>query len=245
MKAYDEMARDVLKRRDEYAARRIRKRKITAGISAACGVCLVLLAGFGIWKSGALEQKPSQISKDSIVPGEKDTFDDGDKNQENSIVINNLGGDISSSIMQSDVGVFPEDFCEMSREELNAYYGTDVFPEIPFDLKEWKDSHYGVYRRGGGTGEVYYDISVINYSNGDFSRNVNIECGKGGLPESDTGSFYSLSERSVINGTEIAIGQDEKEYYFAEFIYKNTGFRIIAEGITQEELVSVLSSLTD
>ena len=81
MKTYDEMARDVLKRRDEYAARRIKQRKVTACISAACGVCLVLLAGLGIWKSGALEQKTSLILKDSIVPGEKDTFDDGDKNQ--------------------------------------------------------------------------------------------------------------------------------------------------------------------
>lgn len=244
MKTYDEMARDVLNRRDEYAARRIRQRKVTACISAVCGVCFVLLAGFGIWKSGALEQKPSQISKDSIVPGEKDTFDDGDKDQENSIVINSIDGVISSSDM-NNICLFTDDFVSMSKDELNLYYGIDVFPEIPSDLNEWEDPRYGVYRRGGGMGEVYYDISVINYSNHDFSRNVNIACGKGGLPAADIGNFYGLSERSVINGTEIAIGQDEKEYYFAEFIYKNTGFRIIAGGITQEELVSILSSLTD
>ena len=33
--------------------------------------------------------------------------------------------------------------------------------------------------------------------------------------------------------------------YLIEFLYRSVGFRLVVEGLTQEELVSVVSSLTE
>ncbi len=48
---------------------------------------------------------------------------------------------------------------------------------------------------------------------------------------------------SVINGTEVAIGQLSEDCYYAEFMYQNTGFRLFADGLTLEETVTVIASL--
>ena len=48
---------------------------------------------------------------------------------------------------------------------------------------------------------------------------------------------------SVINGTEVAIGQLSEDCYYAEFMYQNTGFRLFADGLIQMEFLTRISSL--
>ena len=146
-----------------------------------------------------------------------------------------LGGDLDIN-----------DFVKMNEEELEEYYGTKIFPQVPSDLKSWHDSgeyDYGIYKRNKGSGEVYYDLTVMNYSNEDFSRDLNIEIAKGKLPASDVAFWEENFAKSLINGTEVGIGQSSNGYFYAEFIYNNTGFRIISSGLSQEEIVSVIESL--
>ena len=100
-----------------------------------------------------------------------------------------------------------------------------------------------MYKRDGGTGEVYWDSIVLNYDNDDFTRSVNIEIDKDHLPVTCYAFFDSLLEKSLINDTEVAIGLSEGGYYHAEFFYQDVGFRMIANGITEDELVSIISSL--
>lgn len=64
------------------------------------------------------------------------------------------------------------------------------------------------------------------------------------LPTSDCVFLDEYDEKSIINNVEVAIGQDtNSEYYFAEFLLHNVGFRFIVEGLTQDEFVAVISSL--
>ena len=131
----------------------------------------------------------------------------------------------------------------MDKEELNEYYGVNVFPSVPDDIKEWEDQQYGIFRRDGGTGEVYWDGIVIPYSNEDFSRTVHVEVDKDSLPLIDYAFYEATEEKSVIHNIEVAIGQTADGYYYAQFMYHNVGFRITADGLTQDEFVLVISSL--
>ena len=95
-----------------------------------------------------------------------------------------------------------------------------------------------------GKGAVYWDVCILNYSNEDFTRSLNIELQAGGLPLSDYGSLPKNCEKSTINGVQVGIGQTaENGYYFVEFVYKNVGFRMVAEGLSQKEIVAIVASL--
>ncbi|WP_289301989.1 hypothetical protein, partial [Sporofaciens musculi] len=91
---------------------------------------------------------------------------------------------------------------------------------------------------------IYFDFNILNYSNETFSKGINIEIQKGSLPTSDCVFLDEYDEKSIINNVEVAIRQDtNNEYYFAEFLHHNVGFRFIVEGLTQDEFVAVISSL--
>lgn len=62
---------------------------------------------------------------------------------------------------------------------------------------EEQRQYLGIYRRNEGTGEVYWDGQMINYSNPDFSRTVNIVVDKGCLPLSDYLFFETTEEKFV------------------------------------------------
>ena len=162
----------------------------------------------------------------------------------NSIYINRLDA-IPLNLM--NFALLQNDFIKMSREELCKYYGANVFPQVPEDLTNWDSSteyEYGIYRRNSGSGEVYFDQNVINYSNDDFSRKVNIETAKSRMPFYDVAAFNGDDfVKSSIGGVDVGIGDTEDGHYYAEFMYKGVGFHIITEGLSQDELVSVLESI--
>lgn len=248
MKNCEEMVDSLLERRDRYAAQQKRKRKvITRTAASMCCVCLVALFGFGIQRSGMLRTTPpDQIAGDALYPGIKDTF--GESKGEsadnpaanNKIIVHQIDG-LSSDRM--NICLLGDDYVGMDKEELNEYYGINVFPTVPDDIKEWEDQQFGVYKRNGGTGEVYWDGMVLNYDNGDFSRTLNIEIKKNSLPLCDYAFLKATEEKSVINNVEAAIGQSADGYFYAQFLYQNVGFQLVAQGLTQDEFVAVLSSL--
>ncbi|HCX79595.1 MAG TPA: hypothetical protein DG577_09300 [Firmicutes bacterium] len=164
----------------------------------------------------------------------------------NSIYINRLDAiPLGRNLMH--FALLQNDFIKMSREELCEYYGANIFPQVPEDLKNWDSSpeyEYGIYRRNNGSGEVYFDQNVINYSNDNFSRNINIETAKGTMPLYDVAAFNGDDFiKSSIGGIEIGIGGTEDGCYYAEFMYKGVGFCIITDGLSQVELISVLESI--
>lgn len=248
MKNCEEMINSLLERRDRYVIEQKRKRKvITRTVTSTCCICFVALLGFGLWQSGIFHGVPSDWKvEDALYPGIKDNFDESKGESpdnpaaNNKIVVHQIDG-LSSD--KFNICLLSDDFVVMGKAELNEYYGINIFPTVPSDLQEWENQQLGIYKRDGGTGEVYWDDIIVNYSNDDFSKTVNIEIEKGSLPLCDYVFFETTKEKSVINNIEIAIGRSDNGYYYAQFMYHNVGFQIIAEGLTQDAFVDVLASL--
>ena len=224
MKSSEEMVRSLFERRAQYDARQKQKKKIFIRVAAALGcVCLIAFAGFAV--------------RNSII---SDTAQQG-STADNKIVIGHTDGIMIDSSRKLDFELKPEDFVEMDKASLTEYYETELFPQVPKDLEEWNDIQ-GVYRENNGAGNVYYDGIILNYSNEDFSRCVNLEIEKGRLPVSCYAFFDEMEEMSDINGTEVKIAEADG-YYYAQFMYRGAGFRIIGEGLTESEFVDIIASL--
>ncbi len=233
--------------RHSFKKNRAKKTKIIG--SVVCCAVLVIAAGwissqnwFGKTPSvmpnettnaGSHLTTPTQTDNTETQPGSTPTAN-------NKIVINTISG-IPSNEMRMNLAV--EDFVEMSREEMTEYYGTDCFPDVPADLKVWEGERLGIFKRNGGTGEVYWDQVVLNYSNQDITRHINIEVAKGNIPFLDYSTFSVEDDTSVINNVELKIGLTDDGHYYTEFMYKNVGFIISADGLSQDEFVSVIASI--
>lgn len=247
MKNCNVMVNSLLQRREQYETEKKQKRKMIARtMTPICCACLVAILGVGVWQGGMLEKQPIQTGDDVIYSGTRDTFDQrtgespNKPKANNRLVINRIDGIPSNKL---NIALMADDFVKMNKKEINEYYGIDIFPSVPDDLKEWDEQNFGIYRRNSGSGEVYWDQTVLNYDNENFSRSVNIEIKKGSLPLLDYGFGESSEEKSIINNWEVAIGLSESGYYHAIFMYKNVGFCVSGEGLTQDEFVSVLSSI--
>ncbi len=248
MKNCDEMVNSLLERRDRYAAEQKRKRAVLARtVTSMCCVCLVALLGFGMWQGGMLSTTlPVQTVGDALYPGVKDNLDENKGESpdnpaaNNKIVINAIKG-IAAGKMNMNLAV--DDYVEMSREEMCAYYGVDYIPDVPADMKAREDERSGIYKRDGGTGEVYWDADVLNFSNEDFTRTVYIKVDKGSYVLQDYLYFNGAEEKSVINNIEVMIGLSENGYYYSEFAYNGVGFLIDAKGVTEEEFVGIITSI--
>ncbi|MBQ8630076.1 MAG: hypothetical protein IJ421_11465 [Prevotella sp.] len=252
MKNYDELTNDLLERRDRYVTEQKRKRRTAMSIATSlCCFCMVVLLGFGVWDSGLFsalpsEQTPEQTIGDALYPGIKDTFDD--KNGEsatnpannNKIVINSVD---SLSADKMNIALMWDDFVEMSREEMCEYYGVDYIPDVPADIMAWEDEQSGIFRRNGGTGEVYWDADSLNYSNEDFTRAIHVAVDKGSYVLKDYFYFKGTEEKSIINNIEVMIGLSENGCYYSEFMYKGVGFFIDATGVTEDEFVAIIASI--
>ena len=247
MKSCDQMAESVFCRIQEYKISQARKRKTIMRVAAStCCVCFAALLSVGVWQVGTNHTaKPDKGGENITVPAINDTLRVDKEGpidvpaSENKIIVHPIDG-ISADRMNICLGV--DDFVEMTQEEMIAYYGVDYFPDVPADLQPWEDQRSGVYKRNGGTGEVYWDADVLNYSNADLTRNVNIEVDKGNKVLLDYGCFGN-EECSMINNVEVLIGQSPDGYYYAEFMYHDVGFHFIADGLSEEEFVSVIASV--
>ena len=246
MKSCDEMVGSLLERRDKYAAEQKRKRAAMA--RAVTCVCLTALLGIGVWQSGMIRTALSNEQKvdDAVYPGTKDTFDQNkgespdDPAANTKIIVHRMSG-IPANKM--NINLAGDDFVEMTQEEMIQYYGVDYIPDVPADMKPWEKEKSGIFRRNGGAGEVYWDADILNYSNEDFTRNLCLEADKGSSVLRDYVYFDGTEKKSVINNVEVLIGVTDDGCYYAEFMYKEVGFLLEADGVTQDEFVSVISSL--
>ena len=248
MKNSEEMVNSLLERRDKYDAEKKKKRTIiTRTVTSMCCFCLVALLGFGMWQGGVFNTtSPDQTLEDALYPGIKDNFDESKGESPNNpaannkIVINSING-ISADKMNINLAL--GDRIEMSIEELCEYYGVNYVPDVPEDIKIWPEQIGDIYKRNGGTGEVYWDANLLNFSNEDFTRSVHVEVDKGSYVLQDYLYFKGTEEKSVINNIEVLIGLTESGYYYSEFMYNGVGFLIDAKGVTEEEFVAIIASI--
>ena len=202
----------------------------------------------GLPKNVPAVTKPAETVGDTALAVGKDTFDvdNGDSRkqseQNNRIVVNDIER-VSASKLAIDL--LEEDFVEMTPDEMMRYYGADYVPAVPADMKQWPEDCSGIYKRDGGTGEVYWDQDVVNFSSEDFTRTLSLEVAKGAYPLMDYLHFGGTEEKSVINNVEILIGLTGSGYYYAQFMYRDVGFVLCAGGVSLDEFVAILSSLVD
>lgn len=254
MKSYDELTNDLLERRDCYVTKQKQKRRTAMTIATSlCCFCMVVLLGFGVWNGGLFstlpsEQTPEQTIADALYPGIQDIFDD--KNDEtvtdpaanNKIVINSIAG-VSDTDTKMGIALMLNDFVEMTREEMIDYYGINYVPVVPEDITAWKNQSCGIYRRNNGTGEIYWDEDILNYSNEDSTRRVCLHVQKGKNVFVDFWHFEGTEEKSIINNVETVIGLDKTGYYYAKFLYHDVGFLLSAEGVSEDEFVAIIASI--
>ena len=155
----------------------------------------------------------------------------------------------------SDYIVSADDFVKMNTNALNDYYGVNVIPQLPKYMDMVNDrGNLGLYRRDGGTGEVYIDINAYEYVSNEYfriydnggyhSQNITVEVMKGAIPESCEDLWLYPDLLSNINGTTVAIGEIGDRSFTAEFFVGDVGFHIVAYYITLDQLTDVISSLT-
>lgn len=251
MKSCDEMLSSLFERRKQYITAQKRKRKLIIQVSTSlCCVCLVALLGFGMRQSDRRNTvSPEKQAKHSSYQEVKDKGDVRTHEEpinpaaDNKIVVHQMN-ELPADKTKLNISLLSDDFVAMNKQELNEYYGINVFPLVPEDIKkEGNEQNYGIYKRDGGSGEVYWDATLINYANENFTRTIDVQIQKGMLPFSCAAFFDTIKEKSIINNLEVAIAKSDNGYFYAEFMYKNVGFRIIADGITEDELAAVISSL--
>lgn len=247
MKNIDDTIQTVSDRIGQYHAKQKRRKDILVRtVTPLCCLGIIAVLGIAVWGQGkspdtpqfTMEQPLSTTTPTVTTPSVTEPTQPISSNK---IVIHPL-----ENTIQSDMYIYlgRDDFIPMNKEEMVAYYGCNVFPEIPDDISLRENQHWGIYRRDKGTGEMYHDQIRQTYENEDQSRVLVVETCKGRLP------FHCCivclpeeEENSVINGHEVTIGLSEYGYYAVSFFYQDVGFYIFADGITEDELISIISSL--
>ncbi len=269
MKNCDEMVESLLCRRTAYEKERKARRQAMLRVStAACSLALVLLIGTGVNQGWWITQEPElptimpthsltdptePMAQLSTTPTQSTETAQStqptqptvtEPEEQHHIVVHEIG-DTSNDLMY--IALMRDDFVPMTEAELVDYYGTAFVPEVPEDLAELRrESHLGIYRRDSGTGEVYHDEQRLTWTIDEVgSRGISVTVRKDRLPY----QFFALPreefEPSVIREVEVGIGRTESGIYLVEFLYQDVGFRIVADGVTQEELVEVIESLLE
>ncbi len=249
MKNCNEMVISLHERRAKYETERKKRNRVIYGSAvSAFSVCLVALIGFVIAESGWLNLGSELSAEDSIYIGVKDNFDElggespTDPAANNRIVINRVDG-LSFDRAKLNINLNLDDIIQMDETQICEYYGVNIFPTVPDDLKGIDQGPYNIYVRDGGDGEVYWDQIVLSFDNYDFSRNINMEIKKGALPLLDYGFGNDEPEKSVINNWEVTIYEDSDGNMSALCMYRDVGFCVNSRGLTQDEFIATVSSL--
>lgn len=246
MKTCEEMVASLLARRAQYAAEQKRRRTLAVHAAASlCCVCLAVLCGIGIQQNRRSDPPPEQTVGESstILPrdstgGCTDTVPPVPADQIQIQPIDAIPTPARALFM-----LHGDDFIPMNREEISAYYGINIFPAVPEDLTEAPGHMLGIYKRGKGRGELYWDSNAISYSSADASRHLQVSVDRDCVPFDFCNLFDDVQSRSLINSIEVGLAQTPAGELYAEFLHAGVGFRIVAVGLTQEELLAVVHSL--
>lgn len=182
--------------------------------------------------------------------------------------VNNNKGTINVMELQNmperNISMFAllsKDFIPMTTQQLVDYYGTNFIPKnIPNGIFEavgkmgTSENSFGIYKRNGGTGEVYWDQNTILWVDAkntyNYVKSISVICRKGILPFN---SLFDVSKDknnpvSIINGVEVSIGHysdKTNDLYYSQFFYNNIGFEIDMQNISKDDLIKTISSVID
>ncbi len=122
MKTYDEMAKSVFERKDEYEKnQKIKRKKITALTASLACVALAFVVGGGMLKN-YISPKPEQQAEDAVYPGIKDWYGPGE--DEPTLSGEKDGGEKSHVSQKTET--FSEEKTEIYEEKSAANSGNNV-----------------------------------------------------------------------------------------------------------------------
>lgn len=243
MKSYDETIDTVFRRMGEYeTAKKHRRTLILRTATPLC--CLLVLICVVLCKPSEPVITPPATQSTTIpsTPGPFLVATDPLPGNYDIIVIQSV--DTVPDTSRMNIALMWDDFVRMDQAELCAYYDTNVFPAVPDDLSRGVDEVYGIFKRGKGTGEVYWDSNKITFLNHDFSRCVTVDVDLGRVPVDFCNLFDEIEDYSIVGGVQVGIARTPDGCYYAEFLYNGTGFFLFAEGLAKEEFVDIIKSLT-
>lgn len=263
MKNCEEITSGLLTRRDQYVRAKQKRNRITMYVMASFGCLLLMtLLGMRFWQgSGAVPGNTEQPGNQHLqvntptVNTESNIHLEETQSQTVSDHIIHIHRIETGSIQSGQMGIalMWHHFIPMSEEELNTYYGLDVFPDVPDDLQLKNSQSLGIFSRDGEIYwdqnrpeyKIYWDQNRLEYKGADDRRWLCVDVNKGGLPFYDFQVFPPAAEKSLINHQEVMIGQTPEGVLYAEFLYQNNGFSLGAEGLSQEEFIAVIESIIE
>ena len=244
MKNYDETISTVFDRIGQYQKKQKHKKDILVRtLTPLSCLCIIAVLGFAVWGDSQTPDTPQFTMEEPLsttTPAASSPMTEPTQAiSSNKIIIHPMDNSIPQEMY---IALFRDDFIPMNKDEMADYYGCNVFPDVPDDISPRENPHWGIYRRNQGTGEIYDDQNRQEYTNADQSRGLCVVTRKGCLPFFDFVIPANEEENSIINGHEVTIGLSEAGYE-VWFLYKDVGFYIFADGITEDELISIISSL--
>ncbi|MBR5272924.1 MAG: hypothetical protein IKU25_05995 [Clostridia bacterium] len=260
MKNYDETINIVFERiaENERTKRKNRKTIMRAVCSFGC-VCLIALVGIGVWHNGKTPVSSTQGSQSTTIAGENNDLQIGTNTGEvifgnGEIFFNTITEKIPfENPDQNGIAVFRDDEIPMTKEEINEYFGINVFPTCPYGFEE--TPHWlGIFKRNKGTGDVYFDTNQLQYTNADNSKTIAVTFGTNcvrylnedfwsDMYEDFFGVKYDDIKKSNIDGVEFLIVEMAHNQYYAEFTYEGVMFSVFSENATRNEFLLTISSI--
>lgn len=260
MKSYDETINNVFDRIGQYEKRKRERRKtVTRTIMSFACVCLIMLLGVGVWRNGKVPVDSTQSSHSTTVADDKNGLQIGTNTGEvifgeGEIFFNTITENFTFEYPDKNgIAVFMDDEIPMTKEEINEYFGVNVFPTCP-DGFELTPQWLGIYKRNKGTGDVYFDTNKLQYTNVDNSKTIAVNFGTNcvrylneefwsDMYDDFFGVKYEDVKKSYIDGVEMLIVENARNQYYAEFTYKGVMFSVFSENATRNEFLLIISSI--
>ena len=269
MKTSEEMTNDVFRRMEEYETKQKQRRKTLKKTAIGIGcAALVAAGGIGVWQrvepaQPIIEQDiqmqvttttaaitmavttpvttnpvstgtaPTQTASSTAAAVTSQTWDD-------LVQINRMA---EPEEVTAYFALMCDDHVIMSEDELADYYGVRISPAVPADLTPSDpDASRFIYRREGGTGEVYHDVQQYRFANGDLSRLLTVEAAKT-TNLVDYSKLFETGELSRVHNVDVLIGQSGDGSYFAQFRQGEMKYHVFALGLTPDETVAVIAGV--
>lgn len=272
MKNYKETTDSIFDKSEQIIEVRRKRKKTIAGISGTLCACAVLVVSIGIWRGGQVDIPVVPSDNTSQVAENNQVHNNSSGNEsdnmpaptvEANIFVNELSG--ATNVAAMDIGLMVEDEISKTPEELQEYYGTEIYPtELPdgFRKEMLMDDggvygHFSIFQREDRG--VYYDQNTIVYVSeaamSEYERlgylnwtepTILITVSKTREIFWDT-VISELTEAplqtSTINGNELIVCRYENqsgEHFVAYFTKDDANFEIDGNLISEEEFTALL-----
>lgn len=272
MKNYKETTDSIFDKSEQIIEVRRKRKKTIAGISGTLCACAVLVVSIGIWRGGQVDIPVVPSVNTSQVAENNQVHNNSSGNEsdnmpaptvEANIFVNELSG--ATNVAAMDIGLMVEDEISKTPEELQEYYGTEIYPtELPdgFRKEMLMDDggvygHFSIFQREDRG--VYYDQNTIVYVSeaamSEYERLGYINWTEPTIliTVSKTREIFwdtvisELTEAplqtSTINGNELIVCRYENqsgEHFVAYFTKDDVNFEIDGNLISEEEFTALL-----